>query len=69
MWNKNERQLENNDERAHFITLVFKCYAPDTFIIDNENKDQSAPGYLMWFDNLPDDLLNIQDCYKRIINR
>ena len=67
MWDKDQRNLEHDDERAHFITLVFKCYAPDSFTIDNLGKSENDAGYLRWFDKLPDDLLNIQNCYKDIL--
>lgn len=67
MWEKGQRNLENDDERAHFITLVYKCYAPDSFTIDNQGKCETEGGYLRWFDKLPDDLLKIQNCYKDIL--
>ena len=67
MWDENQRHLENDDERAHFITLVYKCYAPDTFTIDNGDKKETESGYLRWFDKLPDNLLEIQNCYRDIL--
>lgn len=67
MWEKNQRDLENDDERAHFITMVYKCYAPDSYIIDNQGKAKTDVGYLGWFDKLPDNLLKIQKCYKDIL--
>lgn len=67
MWEDGQRQLENDDERAHFITLVYKCHAPESFVIDNGDKMESDSGYLRWFDRLPDNLLEIQDCYREII--
>lgn len=67
MWDKDQRNLENDDERAHFITIVYKCYAPDSFTIDNQGKSETDAGYLRWFDKLPDDLLKIQNCYKEIL--
>lgn len=38
IFNKEYRKINNQDERAHFITLVFKCYAPDDFEPCNEEK-------------------------------
>ena len=61
------RNIDNQDERAHFVTLVYKCYAPDSYHIDNKGKTESDSNYLKWFDKLPDDLLDIQQCYKEII--
>ena len=61
------RNIDNQDERAHFVTLVYKCYAPDSYHIDNTGKTESDSNYLKWFDKLPDDLLHIQQCYKEIM--
>ena len=61
------RNIDNQDERAHFVTLVYKCYAPDSYHIDNKGKTESDSNYLKWFDKLPDDLLDIQQCYKEIM--
>lgn len=61
-----EREIDCQDERSHFITFVYKCYAPDSYQINNAMKENEA-GFLKWFDKLPDDLLNIQQCYKEII--
>ena len=61
------RNIDNQDERAHFVTLVYKCYALDSYHIDNKGKTESDSNYLKWFDKLPDDLLDIQQCYKEII--
>jgi len=67
MWDKDQRSLENDDERAHFITLVYKCYASDSYIIDNKGKSETEVGYLRWFDKLPVDLLKVQNCYREIL--
>lgn len=67
MWDKGQRNLENDDERAHAISLVYKCYAPDSFVIDNKGRAEFEVGYLRWFNKLPNDLLKIQECYKNIL--
>lgn len=61
------RDIENQNERAHFITLVFKCDAPTSFSIDNQMTKEGEVGYMAWFDHLPDNLLSIQSCYREII--
>lgn len=61
-----ERHIDNQDERAHFITIVYKCYAPDGFEPCNGDKTESDVGYAKWFDMLPDDFLAIQECYKEL---
>lgn len=61
------RDIENQDERAHFITLVYKCYVPKDFSIENQSVKEGEVGYMKWFDHLPDNLLSIQSCYREII--
>ena len=61
------REIENQNERAHFITLVFRCYVPDNYEIDNQEKKEGDVGFVKWFDNLPEDLIPIQKCYKEIL--
>ena len=63
----NRREIDNQNERAHFVALAYKCYAPDTYEIDNQGKKEGDVGYIKWFDRLPDDFLSIQSCYKEIL--
>ena len=62
-----ERNIDNQNERAHFITLVYKCYVPEGYQPDNSGKSTADAGYIRWFDKLPSDFLTIQDCYKKIL--
>lgn len=62
-----KRPIKNQNERAHFITLVYRCEVDDSYIIDNGDRTESDAGYIKWFDSLPDDLLSIQNCYREII--
>ena len=62
-----QRNIENQNERAHFITLVYKCYAPSVFSIDNQTIKEGEVGYMKWFDHLPDSLLSIQSCYRTLL--
>lgn len=61
------RDIENQNERAHFITLVYKCYATADFSIEKQSAKEGEVGYMKWFDHLPDNLLSIQSCYRKII--
>ena len=62
-----ERNIANQDERSHFITLVYRCHVPETYIIDNHGLTEHEVGYIKWFNKLPDDFLEIQDKYRLII--
>lgn len=64
---REHRDIENQNERAHFITLVYKCYAPTDFSINNQIAQEGEVGYMAWFDHLPNNLLSIQSCYREII--
>lgn len=55
--------LTDQRERAHFITLVYECHFPDGFQCE-QSKSPREPGFLKWFDMLPDDLLEVQNCYR-----
>lgn len=61
------RDIENQDERAHFITLVFKCYAPVNFSLNNQIAKEGEFGFMAWFNHLPDNFLELQSCYREII--
>lgn len=65
--NHEYRDLKNQNERGHFITLVYKCYTPSDFKIEDQKYKQGEVGYMKWFDHLPEDLLSIQSCYREII--
>lgn len=67
IFSSEQRNIANQDERAHFITLVYKCKASDDYVINNGNKNETDAGFLKWFDKLPQNLLSIQECYKEIL--
>lgn len=56
--------LEDQRERAHFITLVYRCRIPDDWEINKHTANPGEAGYLKWFDALPENLLAVQNCYR-----
>ena len=58
-------KLRNQLERAHNIALLYKCYVPEEFVIDNQGREENDEGYLCWFDKFPENLL---DCHKPLKN-
>ena len=58
------RPITNQNERAHFMTLVITGNMPDDFCIEKQSASPGEAGYLQWFAELPDNLLSVQDCYK-----
>ena len=65
---KRQRPIENQNERAHFITLVYQCLVDDSYQINNGNLTDEDAGYIKWIDTLTDDLVAIQSCYHEIMN-
>lgn len=55
--------ITDQRERAHFITLAYECYLPVGVCWKN-NKQAGEPGYLHWFETLPNNLLEVQNCYR-----
>ena len=65
--NECREKIEDQRERAHFITLVFACKldAKKTIPLELERSAYAGkPGYLKWFSKLPDNLLSVQKCYR-----
>lgn len=58
------REIKNAQERAHFITLVIACWMDGSFSVEQQTKEPGEEGYLQWFPGLPDDLLEVQSCYR-----
>lgn len=64
-WNKHRPTIADQRERAHFITLVYACHLPGDYVLDKHNKTEGQVGFLRWFDDMPEDILPIQNCYIR----
>ena len=58
----------DRDIRGHFISLLYKCVLPSTFKPLNEGLSPEDAGYLMWHDRCPENLLRVQDMYKKFID-
>ena len=61
------REIDNQNERAHFISLVYKCHAASGYTPDNNGRNEGDSDYIKWFERLPEELLPIQKCYKEIL--
>ncbi len=59
-----QRKIEDQHERGHFISLVYKCLVSDSFQPNNYGKQEKDVGFLKWFDELPENLLYLQECYR-----
>lgn len=59
MWKKNIR--------GHFISILYKCFLPSSFIPKNKGLSKKDQGYLEWHDSCPKNLLKVQNIYKKYI--
>ena len=64
-WNSFRPTIADQRERAHFITLVYACRLPSDYVLDAHNQPEGHAGYLQRFDDMPEGILPIQDCYRR----
>ena len=53
--------------RGHFISFLYKCFVPDNYIPDNDGKKSNTPGYLMWHDTCPENLIKVHERYRKFI--
>ncbi len=51
--------------RGHFISLAYRCKFVSEFDTNKQKKAINEPGYLKWFNELPDNFLQAQACYKK----
>ena len=59
---------EERDIRGHFISILYNCFLPGTFVPRNEGLSIEDAGYLAWHDHFPENMLNIQKVYRKYID-
>lgn len=57
----------DHDVRGHFISILYKCFLPGTFVPDNKGLSKNDRGYLMWHDFCPDNLVKVHEIYRNHI--
>ena len=63
----NEIFNHKREVRSHFISLLYKCSLPISFVLNNKESSRFDPGYLMWHKSCPDDLLKLQEIYRKYL--
>ena len=63
----NEIIIPERDIRSHFISLLYKCFLPSTFIPENEGHSPANAGYLKWHEVCPGNLLKAHEMYRKYI--
>lgn len=56
---------EECDIRGHFISILYKCSLPSTFVPENKGLKETDSGFLKWHETCPDNLLRFHEIYKR----
>ncbi len=54
--------------RGHFISLLYKCSLHSDFIPSNTNLAPTDPGYLLWHNTCPDNLILTHEMYRSYIS-
>jgi len=66
--NMNQMIYEHeHDIRSHFISFLYKCFLPASFILKNKGLSNLDSGYLEWHNTCPDNLLECQKIYKNFM--
>lgn len=58
---------KERDIRGHFISILYKCSLPSTFIPENKGLKETDPGFLKWHETCPDNLLRFHEIYKKYL--
>lgn len=59
---------QHSRERGHNVAILFRCYLPENYQINNHDLNENDNGYLKWFSRLPDDFMKIQEVYTDILS-
>jgi len=63
----NQIILKEYKNRAHFISILYKCSLSSAFVPENKGMVNTDPGYLMWHVTCPDDLLKFHEIYRKFL--
>ena len=55
--------------RGHFISFLFNCFIPGSFVPLNAGLAISDVGYLRWHETCPDDLIDMHELYREYIDQ
>ncbi|MBS5571860.1 MAG: NUDIX hydrolase [Clostridiales bacterium] len=56
--------LINPYERGHHLAVLYRCFLPENFKIDNKGRKHGEDGYLRFFHKIPKNMLRIHDVYQ-----
>lgn len=56
-----------HNTRGHFISILYKCFLSNKYIPKNIGLSRKDPGYLMWHNSCPVNLVKLQEIYRKYI--
>lgn len=59
--------IHNKKNRSHFISILYKCSLSATFVPENKGLSNTDPGYLLWHETCPDNLLKFHEIYREFL--
>jgi ADP-ribose pyrophosphatase YjhB (NUDIX family) len=57
----------SHDTRGHFISLLYSCTVPDSYVPDNKGKNEDDPGFIKWHRTCPKNLVRVHEPYRTFI--
>lgn len=54
--------------RSHFVSILYKCFLPSTFVPENKGLFLKDGGYLKWHDFCPNNLIKYHEIYRKYID-
>ena len=54
--------------RGHFVSLLYKCDLPSSFIPLNKGLTSKSVGYLKWHNSCPKNIIGFHEAYRNIID-
>lgn len=57
-----------HEVRGHFISFLYKCFLPGSFIPENAGLSRDDAGFLMWHDRCPENLIEVHELYRKYID-
>lgn len=58
---------DQRNTRGHFISILYKCFLSNKYIPKNISLSYKDPGYLMWHDSCPVNLIKMHEIYRKYI--
>lgn len=55
------------ENRGHFISILYKCSLPSSFVPRNNGLKETDPGFVKWHETCPQNLLKFHDIYRKYL--